>query len=390
MKKIIPFIVITAILLSGCSSSKKQLQKGNYDAAIAKAVKHLRKDRSDEKQIDILDRSYKVTNDKDNERIRFLRMEGHPNNWDEIYLTYKALHERQALVKTVTPLTLHGKSIDYPYIDYMPDMVNAKQKAADFYYAHGIELMKNQLKESYRQAYYEFVKAKEYIGDYEGIDLKIQDAKLLGMSRVLVSLENTSVIKISPEFERDLLALDYPDLNSEWVEYHTQNLSGNLQFDYFVDIKIKSVAVSPDKTIQKDTVVKKDIEDGFTYALDRQGNVMKDTLGNDIKLKKYKTLQCALIETLQLKACQIDGNVEVIQANPEKLLRKEPIGANTKFEFVSARAVGDKQALNTTQLERIKTSPVPFPDDYEMVMRCSESLKVAIRGAMHSNKKLIH
>jgi hypothetical protein len=36
-------------------------------------------------------------------------------------------------------------------------MVNAKKKAADFYYAHGNELMKSGLKDSYRQAYGEFI-----------------------------------------------------------------------------------------------------------------------------------------------------------------------------------------------------------------------------------------
>ena len=44
MKKIVPFVFILTILLAGCGSSKKQLQKGNYDAAIDKAVKQLRKD----------------------------------------------------------------------------------------------------------------------------------------------------------------------------------------------------------------------------------------------------------------------------------------------------------------------------------------------------------
>ena len=63
--------------------------------------------------------------------------------------------------------------------------------------------------------------------------------------------------------------------------------------------------------MQRDTVVKKDVEDGFTYQLDKKGNVMKDSLGNDIKTKKYKTLQCALIETIQSKACRIDGDIEV-------------------------------------------------------------------------------
>src|SRR5450759_1721255 len=86
MKRIVPFIFILTIILSGCGSSKKQLQKGNYDAAIDKAVKQLRKDPRDVKQIDILTQSYKIANDRDNERIRFLKMEGKPSNWDEIYL----------------------------------------------------------------------------------------------------------------------------------------------------------------------------------------------------------------------------------------------------------------------------------------------------------------
>jgi len=390
MKRIIPFIFILTIVLSGCGSSKKQLQKGNYDAAIDKAVKQLRRDNKDVKQIEILDQSYKVANDQDNERIRFLKMEGRPNNWDEIYLVYKALSDRQSLVRTVTPLNLNGRSVDYPYVDYMPEMVNAKRKAADFYYAHGTELMKSGIKESYRQAYAEFLRAKEYVGDYEGIDNKIQEAKQLGMSRVFVSIQNSSILKFPKEFEQDLLALDLPRLNSDWVEYHTQNLNDNTRYDYFVNVNVKIIAVSPDQTMQKDSVIKRDIEDGFTYALDKKGNVMRDTLGNDIKLKKYKTLQCALVESIQSKGCRIDGDVEVIQMDPNKVLKKDPIGAQSNFEHISSRALGDAQALNTQQLERTKTAPVPFPTDIEMVMRCSESLKMAIRGAMQNNRRFIY
>jgi hypothetical protein len=389
MKRIVPFIFILTIILAGCGSSKKQLQKGNYDAAIDKAVKQLRRDPGDVKQIEILDRSYKVANDRDNERIRFLKMEGKPNNWDEIYLVYSALSNRQSLVKTVTPLNMNGRSIDYPYVDYMSEMVNAKRKAADFYYAHGNELMKTNIKDNYRQAYMEFVRAKEYVGDYEGIDEKIQAAKYMGMSRVFVSIQNTSILKFPPEFEQDLLALDLPRLNSEWVEYHTQNLNDNTQYDYFVNVNVKNISVSPDQTVQRDSVIKRDVEDGFTYVLDNNGNVMRDTLGNDIKLTKYKTLQCALVESIQSKTCVIEGDVEVVQMNPNKILKKDPIGAQSSFEHISSRALGDIQALNAQQLERTRSAAVPFPTDIEMVIKCSESLKMAIRGAIQNNRRFI-
>lgn len=390
MKKIVPLIFILTIILSGCGSSKKQLQKGNYDAAIDKAVKQLRKDPKDAKQIDILSQSYRVANEQDNERVRFLKMEGRPNNWDEIYLVYKALSDRQSIVRTVTPLSMNGRSVDFPYVDYMPEMVNAKRKAADFYFTHGNELMKSGIKDSYRQAFAEFIRAKQYVGDYEGIDNKIMEAKYQGMSRVFVSIQNSSILKFPKEFEQDLLALDLPSLNSEWVEYHTQNLNDNVKYDYFVNVNVKNIVVSPDNTLQRDSVIKRDVEDGFTYVLDKKGNVMRDTLGNDVKMKKYKTLQCALVETIQSKACRIDGDVEVIQMNPNKVLKKDPIGAQSNFENVSSRALGDTQALNAKQLERTRTSAVPFPTDLDMVVRCSESLKMAIRGAIQNNRRFIY
>jgi hypothetical protein len=390
MNRIAAFLFILIIIASGCGSSKKQLQKGNYDAAIEKAVKQLRKNPGDADQTGILIQAYKISNEQNNERIRFLKMEGRPDSWDEIYLEYKALNDRQSLVRTVTPLNMNGKSVDLPYVDYLTDMVAAKRKAADFYYSHGSELMKNGLKESYRQAFAEFLRAKQYVGDYEGIDNKIQDAKYLGMSRVLVSIRNKSFIKFPREFEQDLLALDLPSINTDWVEYYIQDPNRNTQFDYYIDVNIKNVFVGPDQNAQRDSVIKRTIDDGFTYSLDNKGNVRKDSLGNDIKLKKYKTIQCALIETVQSKTCHIDGDIDVIQVNPEKLVKKDPVGAQSNFEHISSRAVGDIQALNPTQLERTKSGPVHFPNDMEMVFRCSESLKRAIRGTIQNDRRFIY
>ena len=116
---------------------------------------------------------------------------------------------------------------------------------------------------------------------------------------------------------------------------------------------------------------------------------MKDTLGNDIKQKKYKTVQCALAETVQRKSCRIDGDIEVIQMNPNKELKKDPIGAQSNFENISSRALGDLQALTPRQLNRTKSKLVPFPTDIEMVIRCSESLKQEIRRAIQNNRRFI-
>jgi hypothetical protein len=389
MKRSIFLILTLTIILSGCGSSKKQFEKGNYDAAIATAVKQLRKDPEDAKQIATLERSFNIANEQDNERIRFLKMEGRPQNWDEIYQIYKRMSDRQLMVRTVMPLNAGGRSVEFPYVDYMSEMITAKRKSADYYYAHGNELMKSGLKDSYRQAYYEYVRAKQYVGDYEGIDNKIQEAKFQGMSRVFVALQNTTMLKFPQDFEENLLSVDIQALNSEWVEFHTINLDKDVQYDYFINVNVRNINVSPDQTAQRDSVIKREVEDGFTYKLDNKGNVMKDTLGNDIKIKKYKTLQCALISTLQTKTCRIEGDIEIIQINPNKVLKKDPIGAQSTFENVSARAVGDLGALKASQVERTKTQIIPFPSDIEMVIRCSDALKNSIRGSIQINRRLI-
>ena len=389
MKKVLLLSLIISVVIFGCGSPKKQMESGNYDAAITKAVDKLRKDRDDEKNIGILEQSYRIALEQDNERIRFLKMEGKPDNWDDIYLVYKKMNDRQSKVRTVLPLNAGGRTVDFPYVDYMEEMIAAKKKAADYYYSHGQTLLESRTKEGYRQAYYEFVRAKEYAGDYEGIDDLIYETKMLGISRVLVQIQNQSHINFPPEFQADLLALDLPRLNSEWVEYHTKVLDENAQFDYFVNVVVKMINVSPDNTYQKDTLIKREIEDGFQYVLDANGNVMKDTLGNDVKVKKFKAVQCALIESIQEKSCHIEGEVEILSVNPQQVLKKDPLGADSFFDHISARAIGDIEALNASERAKTQTQPAPFPSDLEMVIRCTEALKMGIRTAMQRNTRFI-
>ena len=381
--------MILALLLIGCGSAKKQMESGNYDAAISKAVEKLRKDRDDTKSVDILNQSYQIALEQDNERIRFLKMEGKPENWDAIYLLYKKMGDRQAQVRTVLPLQSGSKTVNFPYVDYMEDMIAAKKKAADFYYAHGQQLLESRTKEGFRQAYYEFVRAKEYAGDYEGIDDLIYETKMLGMSRVFVTIQNRSHINFPPEFESDLLALDFPRLNSEWVEYHARQLDDEMEFDYVVAVTIKMIAVSPDNTFQRDTLIKREIEDGFQYVLNSQGNVMRDSLGNDIKVKKYKSVQCALIESIQRKECHIEADVGILSTNPPQELKKDPLTADSFFNHVSARAIGDIDALLPSDRAKTNSQAAPFPSDLEMVIRCSEALKAGIRDAMNRNRRFI-
>ena len=112
MKKLL-YLVIIALLSVSCGSSKKQLQNGNYDIAIQKSVKKLLKHPDNENDVEILTKSFRLANNQDIERIKYLKMEGKPENWEEIAQIYHRLKRRQQIIQPVMPLELRGEVIKF-------------------------------------------------------------------------------------------------------------------------------------------------------------------------------------------------------------------------------------------------------------------------------------
>lgn len=389
MKKLF-VLLVTALLLSSCGSTTKKLQQGDYDAVVDKTVKKLIRS-ADADDAAEMDRAYRMANERDLERIKFLTMENNPDNYDEIFRRYNMLKERQRKVRTVTPLSVDGKTYSYEYVDYDATMIEAKRKAADFFFNNGKGLLENALqKQDYRDAYYQLMKASEYSGgQFPEIDALIYDARMKGISRVIVEVNNQSPLQLPPQVEEDLISFDTRGLGNEWVEYHFKHVDENATYDYAVFVKLLSILVSPDDVKDVDQIFKKNINDGFDYVLDANGNVMRDTAGNDIKVQKFKEITCTLIETQQLKSVEIRGEVEILSMNPDRLIQKEPFGASNQFEHSSARAIGDVGALTEEALKKTQVEKIPFPTDVDMVMMCTETIKPAIRNAIYANRQYI-
>lgn len=388
MNKVI-FCLLLALMLGSCASSSKLLRRGSYDAAIEKAVRKLHKNPGDQEEILILERAFQIANERNMERIRFLKREGNPRNTPEILQIYNGMKYRQSLVRTVTPLQLPDRVVQFAYVDYDEEIIQAQSGAAEYHYAQAIQLMSRNEKESYRQAWSNLLKVKEYAGDYKDVNDLIYDARQQGISRVLVTIDNRTHLNLSPEYVEQLLTVDPGGLDNEWVEFYYKDLDPQMYFDYFVAINLTAINISPNQSSENDRMVKKRVEDGFDYVLDARGNVMKDSLGNDIKVPKYKELVCTLIETQQRKSINIEGDMEILSERPRRLLKREPLGAYTVFEHFSARAVGDTDALDEESKKMLETGPLPFPSDPEMILRTTEPLRKAIAEAIIKNKRLI-
>jgi len=204
-----------------------------------------------------------------------------------------------------------------------------------------------------------------------------------------VEVQNKSPLQLPRQVEDDLISFDTRGLENEWVEYHFKHVDENAKYDYMVIVNLLQIMVSPDGVKDTDQIFNKKVSDGFDYVLDANGNVMKDTAGNDIKLQKFKDITCTLIETHQFKSVEIRGEVEIFSMNPERLMQKEPFGASNQFEHFSARAIGDVGALTEEALQKTKQEKIPFPTDVEMVLTCTETIKPAIRNAIYANRQYL-
>lgn len=386
MQKILVFFLIVSFLFS-CNSAQKELQKGNYDMAFSRSLKKLQKDPSDAEQAEIFIIAYKKANQTDIDRIKYLKLSDDDNVMDEIYNLYQRLNRRQQRAETVLPLRAGGKTYDFEHVDYNQKLVEAKKNAAYTHYRRGVELLKTGDKLNARKAYYEFQKVKKYYANYEETDRLMIEAKEKGTSNVLLTPINKSYTQLPPQFLADLVDYSMQDLDKDWVRYY--NTPQKKYYDYTVFISIVSSYISPDNLKEEKETVSKKVKDGFQYVLDANGNVMKDSLGNDIKVDKYKTISCTITRKIQDKSAKIEARVEYQDNKTKRIIKTVPVDGSYEFHYVSAMANGDYNALDEATKKSIGKSPKTFPTNEEMLKYVGLELKDKIKQALIANKDYI-
>ena len=380
-------ILLTVFIATGCVTSKKLYQKGRYDQALRKSVKKLRGNPEKTKEINILEKAFNSANEANNNRIKYLKTEGKPESWNEIFSNYSFLKDRQELVRTVLPLKDGSRVIDFPIIDYDNEIVNAKKNAAEYFYVHAKNLLSSNNRFKARDAYFELKKVKEYYNTYQDVDKYIEQARYMGITKVLLKFDNNTIIKLPPQYSKELLDFNTTRLNSEWVNYYVK--SENMNFDNIVNVNLKIIDISPEKLKEKESVQTKTIQDGTEYQLDQHNNVIKDSLGNPIKIPRMVNISCKVLEILQQKAAHLEGQLEYSDNSDKSLITSKLIASDFFFEKRVVTANGDLRALDNETAKLIGKPPLPFPDNIQMVMGATDVFKKVMIDALIENKYII-
>ena len=128
----------------------------------------------------------------------------------------------------------------------------------------------------------------------------------------------------------------------------------------------------------------KEIKDGWEYKLDGDSNVMKDSLGNDIKVDKLVHLKARYLESHQTKSTQIIADVVYLDLQSNQVLDRFTIDSGFVFENIFGSFRGDKRALTREDKDIINNKIIPFPSNEQMVFDTGEDLKFKLKKIINS------
>jgi len=379
MKQLLLFIFATTLLIA-CKSSSKQLEKGDYDAAMETSAKKIKKDPSKFEEVDVFNDAYRMAYLKDNTEVQRLKKAGDPANWAQIYAIYVRMNRRQELAQTLPPV-----GINYEQQDFISEIDNAKIKATEYAYAKGVELLGKNDKLAARDAYARFNEAKSYTPNFRDVDEKIAESRFKGTTNVFFTIEDKSQTVVPKPLMEALQAISVDELDQDWLNYDNY-IDSNKIYHYSIILSMTQIVVSPEEVKEKIDQESKQVEDGFDYVLDANGNVKKDSLGNDIKIPKYKTIYCAIKRTQQRKSARISGNINYYDNVANKLMKAEPITSDAFFENFYANANGDLNALSPASVKDLQSAPVPFPPSPDLIMQAGDVLKGMTKDIIVKNK----
>lgn len=389
------YIILTAaILLVGCNSAKrneKLLARGDYDKAIELAVKKLQRNKdgsTSDTRIGLLEEAFQKAMEEDKRRITFLKKSTNPSASKEIYYTYQNMEYIQDQIRPLLPL--YSKTLNrnarFDIVDYSDAIVSAKANYVSYMYDEAKSYMQRETVMDARTAYNVLCELDELQPSYKDVVQLKQEAHFYGTDFVIVNLKNRSGQIIPRNLERELLDFNTYGLDDFWTEYHNE-AQQQIDYNYAIDLIFRQIAVSPERIKENEERRTKRIKDGWEYKLDRNGNVMKDSLGNDIKVDKYINVSARITFTEQTKSVLVGGDVLYRDLVRNRDMDHHPMTSEFIFENTFARFRGDERALTPDDKKWLRNDFVPFPSNEQMVYDSGTEIKERFKAIL-SNQSL--
>ncbi len=386
MKKAL-LIFSTVFLFLACGGVKKTqeaINTGNYQQAINSALRNLadNKDkRGNQPYVLMLEEAFAKNMERELQNITFLEKDGNPANLEAIYKGYTQLRQIQERIRPLLPLYVRdeNRNARFNFRNFDEDIIDSKERLSDYLYDNALSLFESaSSKLDYRRAYEDFRYLDEINPGYADTKEQMEVAYQRGLDYVKVKMVNDTQVIIPERLEEELLNFNTYGLDNLWTQYHNNPLE-NIRYDYEMQVAFREINISPEQVNEKQFVKEKQVKDGYRYLEDENGNLVKDSLGNEIKVDNFKTVTCNYYQFTQQKMAQVTGLVSFVDLNTRQQLNTYPLSSEFLFQHVYANYSGDRRALDNDLIALLNLGAVPFPSNEQMVYDAGEDLKAKLK-----------
>ena len=370
--------------------TQSMLSNGDYDGAINRALEGLRTNKNSKGNQDyvyLLEEAFAKAKQRDLESLNLLIKENNPSNYERIFNLYSQLNNRQERIKPLLPLQLikEGRNAIFPMDDYSDEIIRSKNNLSGFLYTNAKKLLDSKNKMDFRQAYDDLAYLEKLNPNYSDVRALMDEAQFKGTDFVHVYTKNETNMVIPARLQDDLLNFSTYGINDKWTVYHNNKQKG-INYDFGMIVNFRQINISPEQVKEKQFVKEKQIKDGVKTLLDANGNVVKDSLGNPIKVDNMKTITVSIYEFTQFKSCQVTAKVDYIDFRSNQLINAFPVTSEFIFDYIYANYNGDKRACEENYYKFFDRRAVPFPSNEQMVYDTGEDLKAKLKGIITNNK----
>ena len=378
-------IILFLSICFSCSPVKKineNVISGEFDRAINKTIEELKKTKNKKKKGQyelILKDVFSRSVIKSQNKISSLKKDKNPEFYYEIYLEYQKLIDRQ-----IKLMNMSSNSLKFNFKNYDNDHIEFRYKTSNYYLELSKSLISKNGRLDYRNAY-------DYLIIIESINPNYLETRSLinlclskGKDHILLNVLNESNSVIYKELQKDILNINGYDLNSKWKSFHTANDNYLGKADFYIDLAFQAFIISPERILEKENRKEKNIKDGYTYQLDNDGNVMRDSLGNDIKIDKIVKILAKTKEFNQSKSAKVIAEVRYYD-NKNNLIEKFPLESEFWFRNIFLEYTGDKRVLSKKDKRLLKGRFLPFPPDDILLFNNSENIKQKLKNIIYNS-----
>jgi hypothetical protein len=258
-------------------------------------------------------------------------------------------------------------------------LIEAKKKAGAHLYALAQDKLATGDRYDAREAYYALQKIKGLYSSYQDTDELMEQALAQGSSRVGFRTENYSDKTLGSEVAEAVEDLIPASTQGQW--YYIVPAGAN--DDMTLVLRITDIESFPEQIRTNSYVDSREVEDGWTYAYDDAGNIVKDSLGNAIKIPKYETITAVITENWQEKVATVAGELRYLD-NRGNTLKTIPIKGDGVFQNYWAAATGFYDAISNASRQKLGGAPAPFPGDEQLILQAMAVFQDMANQAMQN------